>query len=431
MFMSWSVWRHRRWLVVIGVVVLVVGGGIFVARSRGADDQPRTTSVERRDLVQEATFTGRLSPQRSATLGFAVGGIVDEVPVAEGVAVAVGTTLARLDATVATLEAAQSAAARASGQVEARIAWETAQAQSATTAAEGSRQLAQQQQRVRDAYDEMKQLETVWQAKVAEEGDDSSLARTTYASFLSARTTYRTAQQALTTLQTTVTKATTAAEEATRLAEAQYLSTTQAAPGVAGLSSTEASAARTQTIVGHYQLVAPFAGVVTQVTREPGEYTTPGDEVVRLETTDSLELVADVPETDAVKLALDMTASVTFDAYPATKQWSARVTHVASTATFIEGVPTYEVHLQLTDSAERLKPGLTANITVETAHRQGVLTLPRRAVQLTDDGELVLVQRADGTTEERTITTGLLGSTGSVEILTGLIEGETVLIRLP
>ena len=173
-------------------------------------------------------------------------------------------------------------------------------------------------------------------------------------------------------------------------------------------------------------LRAPFAGVVTRRDARAGELVTAGTPVLALISEAAFEIEAFVPEADIAKLSIGDTASTTLDAYGDAAVFTARLTSIDPAETVVEGVSTYRVVAQFTASDERIKSGMTANLDIETDRRVGVLAIPFRT--LTGNGrQRVRVQRG-GTVETVTVEAGLRGSDGRVEILSGLAEGDVVVV---
>ena len=77
---------------------------------------------------------------------------------------------------------------------------------------------------------------------------------------------------------------------------------------------------------------------------------------------------------------------------------------------------------------ERIKSGLTANIDISGQKKDDVLYVPGRAIISRDGLKFILVQNPDGRADEIEIKTGLSGSDGRVEVLSGLTEGQAVII---
>jgi macrolide-specific efflux system membrane fusion protein len=78
---------------------------------------------------------------------------------------------------------------------------------------------------------------------------------------------------------------------------------------------------------------------------------------------------------------------------------------------------------------ERVKPGMTANAEILTDKREGVLYVPQRSV-VTRNGQKYAQIYRNGKIEEKIVQTGLRGSDGNIEIISGLNEGDKIL-RLP
>jgi macrolide-specific efflux system membrane fusion protein len=77
----------------------------------------------------------------------------------------------------------------------------------------------------------------------------------------------------------------------------------------------------------------------------------------------------------------------------------------------------------------QLKEGLTVQVTITVAGVEDVLMVPNTAINSRGGQSYVHVVLADGTTEERTVTTGLSNSQYT-EIINGLTEGEEVTVTL-
>ncbi len=177
-------------------------------------------------------------------------------------------------------------------------------------------------------------------------------------------------------------------------------------------------------------LVAPFSGTVTRQEAKVGEIITPGAPLVSLIAEAKFEIEINLPEVDIAKIALQNAASVTLDAYGDDARFKAAVIAIDPAATIIEGVPTYTVRLQFTAEDEKIKPGMTANVVIYADKRENVLAIPQRAIIEDNGAKSVRLLRGEGRkqkVEEVIVTTGLRGSDGSVEILSGLSEGDKVI----
>lgn len=182
-------------------------------------------------------------------------------------------------------------------------------------------------------------------------------------------------------------------------------------------------------------ITAPFAGLVTKQDADEGEIVAANAELVSLIAENSLEIEAFIPEVDVGKAGVGDTAMVTFDSFGAGDIFTARVARIEPAETVVEGVATYKTILHFTDAEEaaqeRVKSGMTADVEIETARKEQTLTVPFRSLRGKNGGWAAYYLKADGTVAEKTITIGLRGTDGMVEITEGLKEGERIVATPP
>lgn len=191
----------------------------------------------------------------------------------------------------------------------------------------------------------------------------------------------------------------------------------------------EANIANYHAQIGKTIIRAPIAGTVTKQEAHAGEIATAGLVIVALISEGRFEIESFVPEADIANVKKGDTAAFTLDAYGDEEIFTAEVYGVDPAETVIEGVPTYKVILQFTNNDGRVRSGMTANIDIITAKKENVFSVPSRAVHSREDGtKFVETILSDGVSEEKTVTTGIRGSDGRIEIVSGLDGGETVLV---
>lgn len=98
-----------------------------------------------------------------------------------------------------------------------------------------------------------------------------------------------------------------------------------------------------------------------------------------------MRVIADVDEADIGSVQDGQRATFTVDAYP-DDVFEGTVTQVRLQATTESNVVTYEVVVNAPNPDLKLKPGLTANITIYTLQKDGVLLVPSKALRFTPDG---------------------------------------------
>lgn len=421
--------RKRKIILgILVVIVVVLGGGVAALALRGTPP-PETVRAARTTLVDDIDFTGRLQAKQQATLGFESSGTVRTVAVAVGDTVSAGQLLARQDAGTAALELAKARADRLSAAASAQSELDQAQAAALVSQAASARTVESARQTVRNAKQEYDQAKVVWD-KTARESGDSSVTEAKYATVLSTLSAYRSAQAALKLAEKEAAKANEAASAAVTLSSVARQNIEQTAATTPGLSALAAAEQLASVRLAQRVLYAPFAGVVTDIAITAGEIATGGQEALTVQTVNDIEVVSAVPEADGALLTAGLPATVTFDALP-DQEWAARVRSIDPAAVLIEGVPTYKVTVDVDRYEERLKPGLSATITVRVSEKPNVIAVPRRAVLTVEGTKQVRVLKDDGTIERRTVTTGSQGSDGSIEITAGIQEGDAIVVRQP
>ena len=93
-----------------------------------------------------------------------------------------------------------------------------------------------------------------------------------------------------------------------------------------------------------------------------------------------MQIETSVDEADISRARLDQTATFTVDAYP-DRSFKGRVTQIRSAPITVQNVVTYIVVVQVDNKELQLKPGMTANVSIETGRRDGILKLPAAALR--------------------------------------------------
>ena len=167
------------------------------------------------------------------------------------------------------------------------------------------------------------------------------------------------------------------------------LSYTQAREQVA---SAKEEVQRAQTNLGYATITSPIDGVVLSKSVEEGQtvaasFSTPELFTIAQDLT-NMQVVADVDEADIGDVKEGERVTFTVDAYP-DDTFEGEVKQVRQEATTTNNVVTYEVVISAPNADLKLKPGLTANVTIYTAERKGVLSVPSKALRFTPQKETV------------------------------------------
>jgi RND family efflux transporter MFP subunit len=189
---------------------------------------------------------------------------------------------------------------------------------------------------------------------------------------------------------------------------------------------------------------APFTGTVVKKMAEVGESVAPippgvnistsSGAIVALADLDTLEVEADVSESNVAKLSGDQPAEVSVEAFP-DRQYRAVLRQVIPTADRTKA--TVQVKVTILDKDERLKPEMSAKVTfVEPAKAATtaepaapVVMVPKEAVA-TRDGKTVVFEVQEGKVRARPVTTGAERQ-GQLVVREGLAGSEVSVVRPP
>lgn len=172
-------------------------------------------------------------------------------------------------------------------------------------------------------------------------------------------------------------------------------------------------------------LRAPIDGVIAKVNKKVGELVSSTDVVINF-ISPHFEIDVDIPETDVAKLKLNDSVVITLDAFGDDIKFSGKVASIEPASTEIQDVVYYKVKMTLDDTDKAVKSGMTANVTVSTASRENTLYIPSRAVR-TNDEKYVRVLIGNEV-KDMPIKLGLKADDGKIEVLSGLQEGDLVVL---
>lgn len=175
-------------------------------------------------------------------------------------------------------------------------------------------------------------------------------------------------------------------------------------------------------------LRAPFAGIVTSVDLKKGEFVGVGTSKVSMISDANFQIESKVSEVDVARLYAGEKAEVTFDAYTERDKFQAVVSNISPAGIISEGVPTYKTIFDFINKDERIKSGMTANLSVVTNTLQDVVTIPARFISVVNGEKFVFVKNGNSSKQVK-IKTGVIGLGGKVEVLEGLSGGEVLYLQ--
>lgn len=158
------------------------------------------------------------------------------------------------------------------------------------------------------------------------------------------------------------------------------------------VASSKENVQRAQTNLGYATITSPIDGTVISKSVEEGQtvaasFNTPELFTIAKDLT-NMQVVANVDEADIGNVKEGDRVTFTVDAYP-DDTFDGTVKQVRLEATTTNNVVTYEVVISAPNADLKLKPGLTANVTIYTQERSGVLAVANKALRFTPTKETV------------------------------------------
>ena len=158
------------------------------------------------------------------------------------------------------------------------------------------------------------------------------------------------------------------------------------------VTSSKENVQRAQTNLGYATITSPIDGTVISKSVEEGQtvaasFNTPELFTIAKDLT-NMQVVANVDEADIGGVKEGNRVTFTVDAYP-DDTFEGTVKQVRLEATTTNNVVTYEVVISAPNADLKLKPGLTANVTIYTQERSGVLAVANKALRFTPTKETV------------------------------------------
>jgi HlyD family secretion protein len=159
------------------------------------------------------------------------------------------------------------------------------------------------------------------------------------------------------------------------------------------------------------RFVAPFDGVVSALNVEQGEIVmigtmnNPGTQIMAVSDLSRMLVRADVDEADIVDIQLHQKAKITVDALPDTS-FSATVIEIGNTAKRSatggsEGQTNFEVQVVFDQTVPEVRPGMTADVEIDTGTHPKTRAVPIQAVVIRTDRELERAARKPGQRKAR------------------------------
>jgi HlyD family secretion protein len=198
-------------------------------------------------------------------------------------------------------------------------------------------------------------------------------------------------------------------------------------PSEEDIAAAQAAVDAAQASLDHAQLLAPFAGTITEVDVKTGDLVNQGDPAFRIDDLRSNYIDLEISEVDLASLKVGQQALVEFDAV-ADKQYTGEVTEIGMVGSVSQGVVNYPVTVKVTNADENIRPGMTASVTITTDQVDNALLVPNKALR-TVNGQRTVTVLFEGQQISVPVTIGLTGDSMSQVVSDQLREGDVVVVN--
>lgn len=197
---------------------------------------------------------------------------------------------------------------------------------------------------------------------------------------------------------------------------------------LAEIKSAQASVDSAKANLQKTLIISPFNGIITKIDAKVGQVASLNTPLIQMMSVGTFQIESYVPEVNIALIKLGDMAKVTLDAYGGNEFFNAKVVLIDPAETIRDGVSTYKIKLQFSDKDSRIKSGMTANVSIATFSKENVIVVPGGVVAEKDGKKFVQIKQNEEIIT-REITIGSVSSLGQVEVVSGISEGEQIILN--
>ncbi len=175
------------------------------------------------------------------------------------------------------------------------------------------------------------------------------------------------------------------------------------------------------------KMFAPIEGVIKNIVVEEGEIVSANQNCASMISDDFYQIEAYINETDVAKIKVGNRTEIIFEAFGSQKPFNGEVIKIDPAQTIVENVVTYKTTFKIDNFDPIIKPGMTADVDIITAQKDNVISVPQRAI-IKKNGQTFVSIMENSQIKEVQVAVGIKGSSGDVEIISGLKEGQEVIV---
>ena len=177
-------------------------------------------------------------------------------------------------------------------------------------------------------------------------------------------------------------------------------------------------------------LLSPIQGTVATIHKQLGETAQVMSPAISIISANALQIKVNIYEEDITRIGLNNPVIIAPIALP-NQIFEGKIATIKPTEKLVDGVVHYETTIVfIHEPPQEIKSGMTVDITIQTALRENVLIIPENALQyIGAEGKYTVQVFRNDLIQGRDVEFGLIGEDNKVEIISGLEEGEQVVIE--
>jgi HlyD family secretion protein len=375
---------NKKQLIITAIGVVLVGGagGYFLWGRNASSEEFITAKVERGSIRNTVSATGTLQAVTTVLVGSQVSGKITELYADFNTVVKKGQIVAQLDPDVyqaqlasqrANLEQARASLADAEARVLAAEA--TIESQKAGVSSAAANLAALKAQRD-DAESLVRRQESLAKAGVIPDRDLEA----TRTSYSAAEARYKQAAA-----QLDQAKVSERMSASSGLAQAKA----QVKQAKAQIQQIEESVKTAEVNLSYTTITSPIDGIVVARSVDKGQTVAASLQAPTLFTIANdltqMQVIANIDQADIGVINQTNRVGFTVDAFPG-QNFSGTINQIRLSPQNVQNVITYNVVIDVQNPELKLKPGMTANLTITIAERQDTLKLPNAALRFRPQG---------------------------------------------
>jgi HlyD family secretion protein len=185
------------------------------------------------------------------------------------------------------------------------------------------------------------------------------------------------------------------------------------------------------------RIISSATGTVIEKPVEEGEMVvssfgsySAGTVIVTLADLERLVVKSRINEVDIGKISKDQLVDIQVDAYPYVK-YQGFITSIAAKAITYNNVKVFPIDIVITDVDEKIKPGMTANVTIIGEEKKNILVVPIRTIFSSEDNRDIVYRVKNDTIADPVYVKTGINNFQEVEIIEGLALGDSISFSEP